>query len=173
MGLANKHFEQYKMKLILLLSIFMLISSATKLPKGNEGIFISITPQNEICKADAVIVELKFTNNTKDKVRLLDKFENPLIFITATLKNKKTGTFFYALRGGKAAFHSSEVFNYINISPRKNYKKELNLSSMSKTQGFTFTPGTYTLKMSYMNQYGEDCLRGRYYSNEIDITITQ
>ncbi|WP_316793703.1 hypothetical protein [Pedobacter frigoris] len=173
------------MKKISLLAVFLLLTAyslafailgnssfaqdnlANKTPQIN----LKISNQNKnAIKGDGLLIWAHFSNLRNETVKLLDRFDPEGIFFSMTI-TKEDGNIISPLRGGKMDFGPGNDFKYIEIPRGKTYARAFNISSILKKQGILLAPAKYKIKISYHNQYGSNCIKGWFDSNEIPFVI--
>lgn len=141
----------------------------TKSNNTGDMIF-SISKVVNNAKTNETFIELEFKNINSDKIRLLGVFEPFQIFFTVKVI-QEDGNEITLPGAGKVSLSEQELSSYIIISKGKSYKKVINLDEVLKEYSIFLKTGFYKLKISYHNQYGTDCIKGRYDSNEIQFNI--
>lgn len=137
---------------------------------GMENIHFQIsTKKGSDYTPDSVPVVLEFVNAGNTNVKLLDVFKPLPVFLSIEI-NKADGTGIDLPGGGKVSFSSGKLA-YVEIPKKSSYYKEINLGEAVKKYGHQFSKGTYTIRMIYHNQYGENCIKGWFESKPIEIKI--
>ena len=119
-----------------------------------------------------LIIHLTFKNKSDKTMRLLDMFDPVEIFFGLRIYTKE-GKSFVPFLGGFIDFPYGTKLNYIDIKPNRSFVKELNLSNILKANKIELEQTKYNLEMSYFNYKGEDCIKGRFKSNAIELNITK
>ncbi|RQO64383.1 hypothetical protein DBR40_25495 [Pedobacter sp. KBW01] len=161
-------------KMIVLLAFTVLsFSSFAQNSLTNKTSQISLTIDSEnknAVKSDGLLIKVHFNNLRNETVKLLDLFDPEGIFFSITI-TKEDGNIISPSGAGKMDFGKANKFKYIEISQSSSYTKVLNISATLKKQGISLAPGKYKIKISYHNQYGSDCIKGWFNSNEIPFVI--
>jgi len=118
-----------------------------------------------------LILEMEFKNISDHDIRLLDLFNDMRInfFLTITDDNGKATRPF---GGAFADFGPKTILQYINIPQGTTLFRTININDiLLKTGNPELSKGVYRIKMSYINNYGKDCIKGRFDAKEIKIII--
>jgi hypothetical protein len=138
-----------------------------------DSIKMKFAIRSKSLKSDTknLILEMEFKNMSDHDIRLLDLFNDMKInfFLTITdEKGKATSPF----GGAFADFGPKTILQYINIPKGKSLFRTININNILLQTGNPELPkGVYRIKMSYINNYGKDCIKGRFDANEIKVII--
>lgn len=119
-----------------------------------------------------VIVNLAFNNKADKTIRLLNIFDPVEVFFSLRIYTKG-GKLFVPLLGGFIDFPYGTKMPYIQIKPNQSFVKELNISAILKAHDIELEALKYDLEMSYFNYRGDDCIKGRFKSNTIELDIVK
>jgi len=140
------------------------------LKKDSASMSFEIQTQTAKSSRNNVTVNLIFKNQSDKTVRLLDLFDPAEVFFGLRI-TVIGGKSFAPLLGGFIDFPHGMKLQYIEIKPNRSFVKELNISAILKAQNIVLERSRYKLEMSYFNYRGEDCIKGRFKSNAIELAI--
>lgn len=118
-------------------------------------------------------INVVFRNTKDESIRLLDVFRDSkmkLSFFTVKITDANE-TPINTVGGGKISL-SKDAMKYITLKREESYLVPLDLVDFLPTDG-RLQPGSYSVSVTYQNQYGEDCFKGKVESNTIILTINE
>ncbi len=127
-------------------------------------------------------LKLTFQNTSEGQIRILDCFNDPQalrIFFWFDVR-RDNGEVVYIPGGGKISISKGD-FKYITLEKDGKFELLINLNdimlpSTEKKAGVPNTElrvGTYSIFVTYHNQYGDDCFKGFINGNTIKVNITE
>jgi hypothetical protein len=142
---------------------------------------LSTVPET-IYTAKNIPLKLTFQNTGKKRIRILDCFKNPklLPIIFWFDVRRENGEVVYIPGGGKISF-SKDSFKYITLENNEKFDLLINLNDFilpvterkADMPNTVLKAGTYSILVTYVNQYGEDCYKCFINGNTIKINITE
>ena len=109
---------------------------------------------------------LTFHNMGQEPLRILHWFEPLAVFFWFDLV-RADGTPLLIAGGGKTDLVVSDM-RYITLEPGEHFELTVDIHPLLP---LPFEPGLYTVRVTYHNQYGENCFRGQVVSNPVDVMI--
>lgn len=135
-----------------------------------------VLEKGSVSKCDTAIninsfkISMQFKNKGTTQKRILNIFDPIPIFFSIDIVNSK-GIPIELPGAGKIDFGKSQTYQYLIVNPGDAYILSLDLSPFLKANNVVLEKGKYRLKITYHNQYGENCIKGNLSSNEIEFSI--
>ena len=164
----------YLLANIALWSLWINIGCIHKLNGQQDILEVKLIPiENETYTIDHLPVQVVFKNVTANSCRIINTFEKVPICLWFFL-TRYDGTPITTRFGGKISFSHSKPPEYIELSPNDTYQLTVDVSNLISKDRYTqslINQGVYTLSVTYSNQYGKNCFKGRVESEPISVSI--
>lgn len=158
----------FKISILLFIYNSCLSQNSTTSDSSKMTFSVKVNEEKKLSSND-ITLTLEFKNVSSSSIKILDVFvPMPVFFSIKIVKND--GSVITPPGGGKIAF-SKDSLPLIEILSNRSYIKQFNLGGVLKSYGIVLPEGMYKLNMSYHNQYGKDCIKGWFNSNEISFKV--
>ncbi len=120
---------------------------------------------------DDLPAEVSFRNRTGDTVRILDLFDTGVssrVFFSITWFDTN-GTPVFSTGGGKISPSKASI-KYVELKKDEEFLTKIKLREFLPNKE-PLKSGLYEVQITYRNQYGEDCFKGRLESKKIRVVL--
>lgn len=157
---------------ISLLVVIMITGQVIPDGKGVHVLEIKTISLNDFrYSVDDAPVDIVFRNNDELPIRILDVFDDKQatrIFFTIVLRDQ-AGTPYGPFGGGKISLLKKNL-KYIELRKGDEFKVRINLKDFLPKRS-SLKSGDYEISVSYFNQYGDACFKGRVESEAVILKL--
>jgi hypothetical protein len=140
--------------------------------KDHPLVITAEAEQDSGLSARKMPVKVVFQNTSDQTIRLLNIFdmvEERKVFFTVRITDME-GTPVDTIGGGKISLSKNSI-KYIELGKGESMTVSLDLTEFLPGSQLP-KPGTYNVSITYQNQYGENCFKGRVESRPITLNIS-
>jgi len=113
-------------------------------------------------------LRIAFENVSNGKLKILRRFRPVPVFFSIHMA-RTDGTPINIPGAGKISFQKDSI-EYLELNTKEIFGFQINIADLV-TSSNGITEGDYELSITYHNQYGDGCFRGKINSNSINVKI--
>ena len=140
-------------------------------PNDSERLTIYLEVESNTLIQDQAKLKVVFHNTSKIPIRLLDHFEPIPIFFQLNIQDVDSNLI--SLPGGGKIDFFSHDFNYVSLNSGQKYVHVIDLSEFLIQCEKLLPLGQIKISVTYQNQYGTDCIQGKYKSADLIVHIIE
>jgi len=153
---------------VLLLTLGFGMLHCTDLNAGELGLSIRLPHGQDVMRSGDEMVVVKFSNTGKEDVRILKSFRPFVVFFLFSIV-AADGTPVNVRGGGKVSFREDSM-KYLDLGCGEFFGLSVSLTDLLQ---IPLKTGVYSLSVTYSNQYGNGCFKGRIKSNVLQLRVKE
>jgi hypothetical protein len=122
---------------------------------------------------EGIPVKIVFKNTNDNPIRILNAFDQPRalpVFFRFNVRDEN-GKSVSLPKGGKISLSENSI-KYIELKKWEIFELSVNLRDIIPADT-VLKPGTYTVSVTYKNQYREDCFKGEIKGNTTQVSLNE